>query len=81
MILYMYVSIITYYFDQSLAKVLDLSGNSISSLKGLESLPFLYDINLEENEVRTMYRYVLCTISSTCSSLCTYIYTLCTCRT
>ena len=31
--------------------MLDLSGNSISSLKDLEGLPFLLDINLEENEV------------------------------
>lgn len=35
-------------------KVLDLSGNSISSLEGLEGLSFLIEINLEENEVQSL---------------------------
>lgn len=47
---YTYVLIIT--------QVLDLSGNSISSLEGLEGLPCLYDINVEENEVFYNYYYI-----------------------
>ena len=41
-----------------ITQVLDLSGNSISSLEGLEGLPCLYDINVEENEVLYNYYYI-----------------------
>ena len=33
-------------------QVVDLSGNQISSLRGLQDHPFLMEINLEENKVR-----------------------------
>ena len=38
-------------------QVLDLSGNKISSCKGLENNRFLLNVNLEENEV-CLHNYV-----------------------
>ena len=36
-------------------KVIDLSGNTISSLHGLEDHPYLCEINMEDNKVSLLH--------------------------